>query len=102
MFHFQSYEKWLDSQGGLSPISNQPRKLLEQCRVKKKTIHSHEARVNKIKSKKEEVKNSALGKDDADLNTEAEQFCSKWDKIVLRSVKIRPRCLFSCATLFTL
>jgi len=86
---FQAYEKWLETQGDVSPISNQPRKLLEQIRVKKKTMTSHEGRLGKLKSKATEVLEMDNGKEDAELKAEFTQFSSRWDQTVERYLGIR-------------
>ena len=81
----QSYEKWLDNQGDLSPISNEGRKLLDQCRVKKKTLRSHEPRVQKLKIKAEELFTSYdQANEDSELKCDVEKFSKMWDTIVDR------------------
>lgn len=81
----QTYEKWLDNQKTVSPISSEGKRLLEQCRVKKKTLLSHEGRLNKFKTKAsdtfEQHKNA---EEDAELKADLEGLFSKWDCIVKR------------------
>ncbi|XP_035715809.1 dystrophin isoform X4 [Folsomia candida] len=80
-----TYEKWLDNQKTVSPISSEGKRLLEQCRVKKKTLLSHEGRLNKFKTKAsdtfEQHKNA---EEDAELKADLEGLFSKWDCIVKR------------------
>lgn len=83
----QAYEKWLDGQGEVSPISNEGRKLLDQCRVKNKMILSHESRANKLKEKAQETLRSHVkANEDEDLKQEIEMFQTKWDEVVKRFV----------------
>ncbi|CAL8109930.1 unnamed protein product [Orchesella dallaii] len=80
-----AYEKWLDGQGEVSPISNEGRKLLEQCRVKNKTIKSHESRADKLKEKADEImKIHTKAQEDEELKQEIRLFKTQWEEIVKR------------------
>lgn len=69
----------------MSPISNEGRKLLEQCRVKNKTILSHEGRATKLKAKaKETLELHPKANADEELKQEIQMFETKWDQVVKR------------------
>jgi len=75
----------LDKQGEVSPISNEGKKLLEQCRVKKKTLLSHENRKVKIRSKVDElVAKYKQASEDKELKSEVDKFFDNWETTVKR------------------
>lgn len=75
-----SYEKWLDGQKEVCPISSEGKRLLEQCRVKKKTMVSHEGRLQKFKEKAEETyRKHTKAAEDTELKSDLDAFFAKWD-----------------------
>jgi hypothetical protein len=79
------YDKWLEKQGDVSPISTEGKRLLEQCRVKKKTLASHEGRVLKLKSKVGDlVEKYKKASDDQELKKDVDNFFSTWDNVLKR------------------
>ena len=67
------------------PLSSEGKRLLEQCRVKKKTLLSHEGRLQKFKNKASEtLEKHKAAVDDAELNNDLTNFHAKWENIVKR------------------
>ncbi|GLH12298.1 Spectrin alpha chain, partial [Gryllus bimaculatus] len=88
------YQSWLDSavktsttSPPSSPTSLQPSitQQLEQCRVKLKSMKSHEERVSRMKMKASElIQNEAAGSDAKDIEEASNAFVEKWGALLLR------------------
>ncbi|XP_069695333.1 dystrophin, isoforms A/C/F/G/H isoform X7 [Periplaneta americana] len=82
----EGYQKWLEAAKSSSPsgqagVSHQ----LEQCRVKIKSMKSHEDRINKMRKRAADLSASQMAGSDADsINADVNLFLEKWGELMLR------------------
>jgi hypothetical protein len=83
----EGYQKWFEGTKCSSPRQLNVVQQLEHCRMKIKTMKSHEDSINKIKKWATDLSLCQVAKSDADsINADVNCFLERWGELMLRCV----------------
>ncbi|XP_063241315.1 dystrophin, isoforms A/C/F/G/H-like [Bacillus rossius redtenbacheri] len=82
---YQGYHTWWEAARGASPSPGTANQLLEQCRVKIKSMKSHDERIGELKKRARELCSSEGVESDAEtINADVNNFVERWSELLLR------------------
>lgn len=92
----ENYQKWLEGTKCSPSRQLNVVQQLEHCRMKIKSMKSHEDSINKMKKRAADLSLCQLAKSDADsINADVNYFLERWGELMLRCVLLLDLSLYS-------
>jgi hypothetical protein len=82
----EGYQKWLEGTKSPSPGQVNVAQQLEHCRVKIKSMKSHEENINKLRKQAADLLSQLVGSDADNINADVNCFLERWGELMLRCV----------------